>query len=65
MMFYNEKEQLYAETDASGAGLRAHHLYMKDRMQLSNIKALDNAAPQSIVFASKNLTISEMWTQQH
>ena len=54
MVFYNEKEQLYLETDASGVGLGASVLHMRDRMWFPRNEAPDRSVLWQIVFASKS-----------
>ena len=44
MAFSNGSEQLYLETDASGAGLGAGLLEARDGMWLQKDKAPDNSA---------------------
>ena len=49
MKFYNEKELLYLETDASGVGLGAGVLQARHSLQLSQYEAPDKTAGTSIV----------------
>ena len=56
---YNEKEQLYLETDASDIGLDASLLQVRDGIQLSRNGALQNKVLWPIAFASKSLTYME------
>ena len=59
MAFYNEKEQLYLETDPSDIGLGASLLQARGRMQFPRNEAPNNSAQQPIVFASKSLMSAE------
>ena len=59
MTFYNGKEPLYLETDASGVGLGAGLLHYKYSLQSPQDEAPDNAALCLVVFASKSLTRTE------
>ena len=59
MTFYNEKEQLYIETDALGAGLGACLWQAMDGMWFPRNEAYDNVALQIIAFMSKSLTTAE------
>ena len=61
MAFYNEKEQLYLETDVSGVSLRASLLPVRDKMWLPRNKAPDNAALWTVAFVSKSLISAEIW----
>ena len=56
--FYNEKQQLYLETDASGVRLGGL-LQVRDRMQFPQDAALDNSALWPITFTSKSLISAE------
>ena len=60
MVFYNEKVQLYLETDVSGVYLGASLLQVRDRMQFPRNKSPNNAALWLIAFASKNKTILKL-----
>ena len=44
MTFYNDKEQLYLETDKSGAGLGASLVQARDCMWFPRNKMSDNTA---------------------
>ena len=57
--FYNEKEQLYRETDAMHVGLGASLLQVRDGMLFPRYEGPKNAAPWQIMFASKSLTHAE------
>ena len=59
MVFYNEKAQLYLETEASGEGLGVSLLQVRDRMQFPRNEAPDNAVLWPIAFVSKSLTNAE------
>ena len=50
MAFFNEKEQLYLETDVSGVSLKATLLQARDGMQFPKDEASNNMALQPIVF---------------
>ena len=59
MTFYNEKEHLYLEIDASSIGLGASLLQVRNRIQFPRHEASHNAAIWLIAFVSKSLTSSE------
>ena len=59
MAFYNDKQQLYLETDTLGVSLGASLLQIGDGMLFSRNDAPDNAALQPITFMSKTLTSAE------
>ena len=59
MAFYNEKEQLYLETYASGVSLGASCLHMRDDMWVPRNEAPKNAVLWPIVFKSKSSTSME------
>ena len=59
MAFYNEKEQMYLETDASGDGLEASLLQVRDGMKFLRYKPNENAALQLIAFESNSITNAE------
>ena len=59
MLFYNEKQQLYLEIDASGVILVASVLQMRDRRWFPRNEAPDNTVLQPKTFASKSLTSAE------
>ena len=61
MKFFNEKEQLYLETDALGFNLGAGLLQMRDRMEFPKDEVPDNSVLQPIAFASKSLPNAETW----
>ena len=56
MAFYNEKEQLYLETDVSGVGLGAGLLQVRDDMQFSRNEVPDNAVLWPVAFMTKGIT---------
>ena len=55
MKFYNEKEQMCLETDASGVDLRPSLLSVRDGMYFQRNEAHNKAALWAIAFASKHL----------
>ena len=57
MAFYNEKEQLYLETDVFDVVLGATLLQARDKIRFLRNETPDNAALWAITFASKSLTI--------
>ena len=59
MNFYNKKEQLYLETDASIVELGNGLLQVGDEVQFPKDEAPDNSTLQPIGFASKSLTSAE------
>ena len=59
MVFYNEKEQLYLETDVLGVGLGASILHVTDEMQFPKNEAPDNAVMWPIACMIKNLKSTE------
>ena len=61
MAFYDGKEQLYLETDASCVGLWTHLLQVRDRMGCPRNEVHDNTASQAIAFTSKILTSAEIY----
>ena len=63
--FYNEKEQLYLETVALGAGLRASHLQARDGMGFLRNVAPDNVELWPIALTSKHLTQCRSPLWQH
>ena len=56
MKFYDDTKPLYLETDASGTGLGAALLQLRDNMNCSKDTAPDNAILCPIAFANKSLT---------
>ena len=61
MTFYNEKEQLYLEIDASGVGLGASLLELRDGMWFARNEVPDNAVIWPTAFAGKSLISAETW----
>ena len=59
MKFYDASRLLYLETNASGAGLRAGLLQVRDSMNCGHDKMPDNATLCPTAFASKNLSCTE------
>ena len=59
MKFYDETKPLYIETDASGVGLGAALLQIRDNMSCHRDEAQDGSIPRPITFASKSLTGAE------
>ena len=59
MKFYNENKELFLETDASGVGLRAALLQLRDNTTWQQGTAPDNTMLWPIAFASKSLTGAE------
>ena len=59
MKFYDETKPLYLETDASGIGLGATLLHMRDGVICPRNIAPDNTILRPIAFASKSLTSME------
>ena len=57
--FYNEKAQLYLETDVLAMGLWASLLQVRDGMWFPRKEAPDNAALQPIAFVSKSLSSAD------
>ena len=55
MKFNNENEQLYLETDMSGAGLGAGLLQARDTIQLPKDETPDISALWPIAYISKSL----------
>ena len=58
--FYNKKEALYLKMDASGVGLEAGLLQVRDRMWFCRNEAPDNVAMCPIAFGSLSFTSAEM-----
>ena len=54
MKFYDDTKLLYLETDASGIGLRAALLQLRDSMACQKGTAPDNTILRPIAFASKS-----------
>ena len=59
MKFYDDTKPLYLETDASGIGLGAALLQLRDNMNCPKDTAPDNTILCPIAFASKSLTEAE------
>ena len=59
MKFYNENKELFLETDASGVGLGAALLQLRDNATWQQGTALDITMLWPIVFTSKSLTGTE------
>ena len=59
MKFYDDTKPLYLETDASGIGLRAALLQLRDNMVCQKGTVPDNTILQPIAFASKSLMGAE------
>ena len=59
MAFYQEREELYMETNPSDEGLGAHLLQVRNRMWFPQNEAPVKTTLQPIVLASKSLTIAE------
>ena len=59
MTFYNEKEQLYPDTDILGSGLGESLPQARNRMQFPRNEAPDNIALQPTALASKSLISTE------
>ena len=59
MKFYDDTEPLYLETDASGIGLGAALLQLRDNMNCPKDTAPDNTILCPIAFSSKSLTGAE------
>ena len=57
--FFNASRPLYLETDASGAGLGARLLQIRNGMNCGKDKVSDNATLHPITFARKSLSSSE------
>ena len=57
--FYNEKEQLFLETDVSGMGLGPSLLQVRDGVWFQSNEMTDNTVLQPIAVASKSLTSIE------
>ena len=63
MKFYNKKEVMFFETDASGVVLGAGLLQARDILQLLHDKMPDNTALCPISLASKRFTIAKKKTR--
>ena len=61
MKFYNEKEQLYLETDTLGVGLRTGLLQVRDVMHCPKDTAPENTILISITFTSKSLSSAKTY----
>ena len=59
MKFYNENKELFLETDASGVGLGAALLQLRDNTTWQQGTPPDNTMLWPIAFASKSLTGAE------
>ena len=59
MKFYNEKEPLYLETDASGVGLGPGLLQVRDRMNYPADAVPNNTKMRPTEFASMSLSSIE------
>ena len=59
MKFYNEKEPLYLETNASGVGLGEGILWVTDGIQFPKDVTPDNTALCPVAFLSKILTSAD------
>ena len=59
MKFYNEIKPQYLEMDASGIGLGAALLQMRDGTTCPEDIALDNTILRPVMFASESLTSAE------
>ena len=59
MKFYDETKALYLETNASGIGLGAALLQMRDGATCPRNITPDNTILRPIMFASKSLTSAE------
>ena len=59
LTFYDDTKQLYLETDASGIGLGAALLQIRDNTGCQKDTASDNTILCPIAFASKSLTGTE------
>ena len=59
MKFYDDTKLLYLKTDASGIGLEAALLQLRDNMNCPKDTAPDNIILHPIAFASKSLTGAE------
>ena len=59
MSIYNEKEQLYLETNALNVSLEGSFLQVRDRMWFPKDETANNMALWPIAFASKSMTSAE------